>query len=346
MSKFHVLISIKQFTEIPILLQGVDERIAWQRSWTSWENLNLPSLPLFQLSSNEDIDTDCTYLASEEFVETNDETKALEITVSNVNDRLGLLSLISDKGFSVIGSYIIPSTQGPFSLADNVKAYHDHRISVKTKTNIEIGEEASKSKTNDLIFGLRRFRMSTLETQKTLGESIEVIPQQRELMVDKNIKRTLVLSSKEELSKEWQIVQPNFVGKNGTTKSSLSRSMNLWMNSRMDRDISSRFLIDWVALDNLTSCIDLKGRKKTNKMALIIGSINGIQNRLDDVLYKIYSSRNYIAHSKGSYVTKLGRFKKELMILEWILKNYMRKELDLNQLPEKAIPVRITEILS
>ena len=346
MATFHILISIKQFTEVPILLQGVDERIAWQRTWTLWENLSLPSLPLFQLSSTEEIDIDYSHLASEEFLETSDEAKAIELAISNVNDKLGLLSLITDRGFSIIGSYVIPSTQEPFSLAYNVKVYQEHRIPIKTRTNTEIREEASKYPKEDITLGLRRFRLSALDTQKSLGESVEVIPQQYELTNDEKIKRTLIVAIKEDLLKEWQTVQNNYALKNNTIKNSLSRSMNLWMNSRMDKDINSRFLIDWVALDNLTPYVDLSGRNKTDKMAFTIGPINGIQNRLDDVLYKIYSSRNDIAHSRGPYVTNLGRFKKELMMLEWIFKNYLRKELGLGQIAAKAMPVSTAEILS
>jgi len=43
-ARYHVVISIKQFTEVPILLPGVDERISWLRTWTLWNNLNLQSI--------------------------------------------------------------------------------------------------------------------------------------------------------------------------------------------------------------------------------------------------------------------------------------------------------------
>jgi hypothetical protein len=346
MLKFHVLISIKQFTEIPIFLKGVDERIAWQRSWTSWNNLTLPSLSLFQLSSNEDIEIDCSYLATEEFIETTDESKAIEVAVSNANDKLGLLSLLTDKGFSVIGSYVIPQTQQPFSLADNIKWYRDNRIMVKAKTNEEIREEASKPEMNDLTLGLRRFSFVAHETEKTLGESVQVIPQQYELALAKNIERKIEVVTTEELSNSWQTALQNLINKNRATNNSFSRSLNLWMNSRMDRDLNSRFLIDWAALDNLTPHISTMGREKTDKMALAIGPISGIHSKLDYVLYKVYSSRNDIAHSRGSYVANLERFKKELMLLEWIFKNFVRKELGISQVQQQAIPVNLAEILS
>ena len=114
----------------------------------------------------------------------------------------------------------------------------------------------------------------------------------------------------------------------------------------MNRDLNSRFLIDWAALDNLTPYIDNMGKEKTDKMASKINPISGIHSRLNDVLYKIYSSRNNIAHSKGPYIEKLEHLKRELILLEWIFKNYVRKELGISQVPEQAMTVTLNEILS
>jgi len=350
MARYHVVISIKQFTERPILLKDVDERISWLRTWTLWNNLNLRSLPLFQISSSADIDKDSSYLASEEFIEADDPIKAVDEAITLANIKLGLLSLITDKGFSIIGSYVIPQTLEPFSLEENIKQYREDLIPLKNKTNAEIAE-ASKFWTKDLIFGLRRFIMSAgnnpenTETPEFLGESAEVIPQAQELKRDR-IERTLVVLLKKEVSSEWEKVLENFGGKEDDAKKKLSRSLNLWMNSRMNRDIFSRFLIDWTALDSLLPSTNLYGTKKTKEMAKSIGSINGIPTNLEDVLHTIYQSRNDIAHSRTEYVTKLECFKKELMVLEWIFKNFVRKELGLNQLRGEAIPVNISEILS
>jgi len=311
----------------------------------------LRSLPLFQISSSADIDKDSSYLASEEFIEADDPIKAVDKAITIVNINLGLLSLITDKGFSIIGSYVIPQTLEPFSLEENIKQYRENMIPLKNKTNAEIAE-ASKFWAKDLIFGLRRFRMSAgnnpenKETPEILGESAEVIPQEQELIEDKNFKRTLTVLSKKEMSSEWEKVLENFDGKDDDAKKKLSRSLNLWMSSRMNRDIFSRFLIDWAALDSLMSSTNLRGLEKTKEMANSIGPINGIPSGLENVLYIIYQSRHDIAHSRVDYVTKLECFKKELMVLEWIFKNFVRKELGLNQLPKEAILVNISEILS
>jgi len=358
MARYHVVISIKQFTERPILLKDVDERISWLRTWTLWNNLNLRSLPLFQISSSADIDKDSSYLASEEFIEADDPIKAVDEAITLANIKLGLLSLITDKGFSIIGSYVIPQTLKPFSLEENIKQYRENLIPLKNKTNAEIAE-ASKFWTKDLIFGLRRFIMSAgnnpenKETPEILGESAEVIPQEQELIRDK-IQRNLVVLLKKEVSSEWEKVLRNFEDKGNDAKKKLGRSLNLWMSSRMNRDIFSRFLIDWVALDSLMPSTNLYGTEKTKEMAKSIGSINGIPTNLEDVLHTIYQSRNDIAHSRTEYVTKLECFKKELMVLEWIFKNFVRKELGLDQLqvktvsvePEETIQVIISEILS
>ena len=359
MARYHVVISIKQFTEVPILLPDVDERISWLRTWTLWNNLNLRSLPLFQISSSADIDKDSSYLASEEFIEADDPIKAVDKAITLANIKLGLLSLITDKGFSIIGSYVIPQTLEPFSLEENIKQYRENMIPLKNKTNEEIAE-ASKFWTKDLILGLRRFRMGAgnnpenKETHEILKELGDVVPQAQELEKDKKIQRPLPLLVKKELISEWEKVLENFGSKDGDERSKLSSSLNLWMSSRMNRDIFSRFLIDWAALDSLMSSTSSRGQEKTKEMAKSIGSINGLPNDLDYVLHIIYQSRNDIAHSRTEYVTKLECFKRELIVLEWIFKNFVRKELGLDQLqgetvsvePKETIQVIISEILS
>jgi len=350
MPSYRVIISIKQFTEVPILLPDVDERISWLRTWTLWNNLNLQSLPLFQISFNEDLGSDSSYLATQEFIESADPTKAVDRAITLANIKLGLLSLITGKGFSIIGSYVLPQNLESFSLAENIKQYRENMIPIKNKSNAEMAK-GLKLKANNLIFGLRGFRMSAgnnpenKKTPEILEESAEVIPQAQELIRDK-IERTLVVLFKKEVSSEWEKVLGNFGGKDDDAKKRLSRSLNLWMSSRMNRDIFSRFLIDWTALDSLLPSTNLYGTKKIKEMAKYIEPINGLPTNLDDVLHIIYKSRNDIAHSRTDYVTKLECFKKELMVLEWIFKNFVRKELGLNQLPGEAIPVNISEILS
>ena len=344
MARYHVVISIKQFTEVPILLPDVDERISWLRTWNLWNNLNLGSLRLFQISFNEDLGSDFSYLALEEFPEADDPIKAVDEAITQADIKLGLLSLITDRGFSIIGSYVLPQNLESFSLAENIKKYRENMIPIKNKANEEMSA-ALKLKANNLIFGLRGFRISAGNDPEILEESAEVIPQAQELKRDK-IERTLVVLFKKEVSNEWEKVLGNFRGKDDDAKKKLSRSLNLWMNSRMNRDIFSRFLIDWIALDGLLQSTNSHGTKKIKEMAKFIEPINGLSTVLEDVLHIIYQSRNDIAHSRTEYVTKLECFKKELMVLEWIFKNFVRKELGLNQLRGEAIPVNISEILS
>jgi len=319
----------------------------------------LRSLPLFQISFNEDLGLDSSYIASEEFIDADDPIKAVDKAITKVNINLGLLSLITGKGFSIIGSYVPLEAPESFSLAENIKQYRENMIPIKNKANAEM-TAALELKANNLIFGLRRFRLhagnnpENKETPEILEESGEVIPQAQELIKDKKIQRILPVLVKKELISEWEIILEKFGGKDDDANKKLSRSLNLWMSSRMNRDIFSRFLIDWAALDSLMPSTNLYGAKKTKEMAKSIGSINGIPTNLEGVLHTIYQSRNDIAHSKDEYITKLECFKKELMVLEWIFKNFVRKELGLNQLreekisvkPEETISVIISEILS
>jgi len=311
----------------------------------------LQSLPLFQISFNEDLDLDSSYLALEEFPEADDPIKAVDEAITLANIKLGLLSLITDKGFSIIGSHVTLQAPESFSLAENIKQYRENMIPIKNKANAEM-DAALKLKANNLIFGLRRFQLHAMnnpenkETHEILEESGKVIPQAQEQIEDENFKRTLAVLVKKELISEWEIILEKFGGKDDDAKKKLSSSLNLWMSSRMNRDIFSRFLIDWTALDSLLPGTKSFGDEKTKEMAKSIGSINGIPINLEDVLHTIYESRNDIAHSRVEYVTKLECFKKELMLLEWIFKNFVRKELGLNQLRGETISVIISEILS
>ena len=200
MARYHVVISIKQFTEVPILLPDVDERISWLRTWTLWNNLNLQSLPLFQINSNEDLGSDSSYLATQESIESDDPIKAVDEAISQANIKLGLLSLITDRGFSIIGSYVLPQNLESFSLAENIKKYRENMIPIKNKANEEMSA-ALKLKANNLIFGLRGFRISAGNDTEILEESAEVIPQAQELKREK-IERTLVVLFKKEVSSE------------------------------------------------------------------------------------------------------------------------------------------------
>jgi len=311
----------------------------------------LQSLPLFQISFNEDLDSDSSYIATQEPIESDDPIKAVDGAITQANIKLGLLSLITDKGFSIIGSYVPLEAPESFSLAENIKQYRENMIPIKNKANAEM-TAALKLKANNLIFGLRRFQLhagnnhENKETHEILEESGEVILQAQELIKDKKIQRTLPVLVKKELISEWEKVLGNFWGKDDDAKKKLSRSLNLWMSSRMNRDIFSRFLIDWTALDSLLPSTNLRGPEKIKEMAKSIGPINGLPTDLDDVLHIIYQSRNDIAHSRTEYVTKLECFKKELIVLKWIFKNFVRKELGLNQLREETISVIISEILS
>src|ERR1700733_4483232 len=104
---------LEQFTEVPLSLEGVDERLAWMRTWTSWRNLTLTEFDFFhEYDRVTEAKSRSSRLISLEMVPVEPLGAAVEGEYNVLNRKINLLSLISGKGFGIISVYPIhPETQ-------------------------------------------------------------------------------------------------------------------------------------------------------------------------------------------------------------------------------------------
>jgi hypothetical protein len=278
MNAFRIWSKIEQFTEIPTLIDGVDERLAWVRNWTSWRVVKLDKLILIHMDTGDhEKALRTSILVTEEWI--SGMTSPVEATVQAydlIRTKLNILSAISEKGFGInsiypahyvekdLNSYV---NETLFSVPENKP---NPVQDAKGKPIIPVFSSIVMTGGNEPGEYLREEKEIVLNIQQ--GTDIKL--------------GNTIMTKISELQNEWMRAYAAFSTKNRQSQNPLNQSMEFYRVTRMSRDLYSRYLLDWTALDSLTPFVQKMGREKTNGMASYIGGISGI-NDLPETIWKI-----------------------------------------------------------
>jgi hypothetical protein len=252
-------------------------------------------------------------------------TDAVTVAYDSARTKLNLLSLISNKGFLI--SHIWP-------------LYSKDAQSIMGSTeqmNQEIGatrkwlEYSKKPEIKSVNFSSGKITKDPEYLQE--GFHTVIYPQEEPTAV-----RNIVLLKISDLENDWSEAFDKFSEKDVSTHFLLNQAMELYRISLTSRELYSRYLLDWIALDSITPFVEKQGSKKIAGMSRFIGRISGIDD-LGPVIEELYRIRNDIAHSRMQQILEFNtECKKGLLWLEWILTNLVRTKIGLNQRNEKAAP--------
>jgi len=327
LEEHRFLTSIDQYTEYPIQVPFVEERLAWMRNWSSWREFNFVGL---QLRHVETIETEryakTSFLAFESTVNADSLESAVKTTYTEATKKLNFLSLLTGKGFAPITIRVprpLTRVEKRSNLVNRIYWWAVKRAEVK-------GSKEGKAEA-DSWPGERRHVV--IDSPGYQHEEYEVVVDVRE----NGPKRELWSTTIDEVERRWRALTDTVNRLPPNTTSELTRALDLYRASRMSRDVFARYVVVWTALDSLTPYTDKMGKEKTDGMAKFMGPISGVA-ALPDVIGKLYGTRNDISHSRKQGEEFSGVCKNRLIMLEWIFLCYLHERLSLPQRPASGAP--------
>lgn len=332
-SKYKVWFIIKQYTEYPLFIEGLGEGLDWYRGWASWQNVKLRDLVIVhEPDQSEEEKEGISTMYAEEIVESDSPFRSASIAYNKMKTKLNLLSLISQKGFLI--KSVFPNADLNADLNSELDRFesliHENQ---PTKTS-------SKNQIQINPF-FARFIMKTGKSEDYLSESVEAV---YSVLEGPELKRNIHVIKLPWLQDEWNRAFTNFFNLDIKDQPLVNQSMEIYRMALTSGGLYSRYLLQWIALDLLTPFVKEKGSKKIAGMSVFIGSINGVAD-LKLTLEIIYGMRNDIAHGRAQQINAFDiECKKGLLWLEWILTNFVRMKLGLNQINERAAPKERLEL--
>lgn len=324
---FSVWVVIDQYTEVPFLLPNVDERLTWMRSWARWDEVSLDSLQLHHLSTGElSSSTRSSRLLHEEVVEAPSPVEAGHVAYANTVTKLNLLSLVTGRGFSIV------------TVA--MKAPHSEALGSLIAKSLEKQSELVRKRPDGALPSALVPQGSMIITAskegETLTESFESTTYLDEEMSGK-FNRTLRVMKQGDVESEWKLAVSGFQALEAGKRAKFGRALHLHAAAKMIREMYSRYEITWTALDSLTPFVDARGKEKIRGMASHIGTINGVED-LRSVIGKLYTTRNDISHGRRADKAFPTECKRRLLMLEWILENFIREGVGVDQVAPGGCP--------
>ncbi len=328
MNTYRIWCKINQFTEIPILLKNVDERLAWTRYWTSWRSLQIENFKLYHIKNeNTEAVTRESGLLTEEYVTYTDVVGATTKAYELIRTKLNILSLVSERGFSI--SMVYPVTDKEPAIDISIQDYLEQAEKALVGNEPNVSDSPPHHILSELVM------TAGVEHSDILKENLELVQFIEEANL---VERNIVVNRIVEVEDEWKSGYYAFRLLTLNQQNRLNQSMDFYRNTLLSRDIFSRFLLSWTALDSLTPYLDKMGNVKVEGISSFLGNISGL-NKLEDTISKLYSIRNDISHNRRRKDPEfISEAKRGLLMLEWILKNYLRKRLGLEQKDPKALP--------
>lgn len=300
----------------------------WERHWTTWKKVSLDGFPLHDYTESEYGQTRrMSTLITEKVINSiNPESATLE-AYELIRTKLNILSAISEKGLSI--EKVFPAGGNWPGLSEYIN-YLTYAI---PKTKIPRGTSREAIKMHPVFEDLHV--KASKEEDKYMTENVDTVPQ---FLEGENIERTITLGKWNDLQDEWLKASSAFGQFSQLKGKVMNQSMELYRSVLQSRELLSRYLLDWAAIDMATECLSDTGKYKMNKMSRNLGEINGVTN-LIWTLSMLYEIRNDIAHGRNDPSPEfLSKCKRGLFWLEWILVAFYRTSLGLEQRSVNVAP--------
>jgi hypothetical protein len=318
-SDFNLWVKIDQFTENPLSIEGVDERLAWIRSYTSWRKLKLENFQLVHLRNIiEEHDSERSRLGFNIHLKAANLYNAIQSAYAITDTQLNILSVVTGRGFGIITVF--------------------HSEKERTFDNYE--EDVAKLDKNAIVGPSIKYSPNTAAVQTiNLGDPFDdyynTFHDESGLSLNEHEKsavfhdilndrpRFIIILKIEDVIKNWQIAFETYWKGSEGRRSRLNRCMSFWKASRMSRDIYSRYTLDWITLEQLTDSEEPMGKVKTNKISRFIEQYFNLSFSLASPISKLYETRKDIAHGRRTDRQFLVDCKQDLILLEWFLRSVM-----------------------
>jgi hypothetical protein len=321
---------IDQFTEIPLQLEVPGERLGWTRNWSSWRGFNLMNFPLFHVQTMEQerlVKT--SFLAVDTPVKASSIEGALIETYEKVTTKLNLLSFLTNTGF-----VIISVNPPPIFRQEKRGAKLLDRLYWKNRKEVQYVADSEGHTSGQIFPGARK--LVVVDAKGYQHNEYEIVADMREHLVKRGFQPMPI----DEVERRWVTLSEAYGKIGGEEKRVILRALDLYRASRTNRDVFSRYVILWAALDSTTPYLEEMGVRKTAGMASHFGDISGLKN-VGEIIHELYQTRTDIVHSKQTNESFPEVCKRRLFMLEWVFLCSLYKRLGLPQLPKSLAPARM-----